>query len=194
MAKPLHDSDPRKRKDFWCSTCKQMHSPSENHPLCATGEPHLHIPFPADLYIDFKGWRFTAPFHCMGCGIVVCPQQWAFSRSCGGCDVSHSHTRRLSVFDRRFFSGPAEVIDIKDPYFLEEERFLDPATADKYPVLNPSKPLIPQTWGCDQSDAIEKLGRPCKCTCLHTVHPVANHAFGCPETSSVSAIYSPGTK
>lgn len=188
MAKPLHDSDPRKRKDFWCTTCKQSHSPSDNHPLCATGELHLHLPFPKDLYIDFKGWRFTAPFHCMGCGVIVCPLQWAFSRSCGGCDVSHSHTRRISVFDRRFFSGPAEPIDIKDTYFFDENQFIDPADAEAYPIKNPPKPFLPpyRGLGCDLPG--------CKCTCLHTVHPVANHAFGCPESAFVPDAYPPGTK
>ena len=27
-------------------------------------------------------------------------------------------------------------------------------------------------------------GKKCPCTCLHTVHPVANHADGCPEKKS----------
>ena len=142
---------------------------------------------PDDLYIDYKGWRFRPPFHCMYCGIEVDPLQWAFSRSCGGCDVSKSHTARLSIFDPRVFAGPHELIDPNDGYFLDADRFLSPADAEKYPVLNPSLtypfPLTSHTLGCDQSDAKIKLKRVCKCTCLHTVHPVMDHFPECPEFS-----------
>lgn len=106
----------------------------------------------ADIYIDFKGWRWTAPFICMGCGIETSPQQWAFSRSCGGCDVSHSHTRRLSVFDRRLFAGPHELIDSKADLFLEPERFIDPAEREKFPVLSPPKPILPVDSGTHYDD------------------------------------------
>jgi hypothetical protein len=100
-----------------------------------------HTVFPADLYIDFKGWRFRPPYHCMRCGVVVDPLQWAFSRSCGPCDCSESHTARLHVFDPRLFAGLHELIDAKDSHFLTEERFLSPADAEKYPVLDPPKPF-----------------------------------------------------
>jgi len=100
----------------------------------------LH-PADTDLYIDYKGWRFRPPFHCMYCGVEVDPLQWAFSRSCAGCDVSESRTARLSIYDPRIFAGPHELIDPHDAYFLNEDRFLSPTDAEKYPVLNPSKPL-----------------------------------------------------
>lgn len=92
-----------------------------------------------DIYIDYKGWRWRAPFHCMYCGVEVSARQWAFSRSCGGCDVSPSHTARLHVVSHHIFAGPHELIDPKDQYFLTEDRFLSPADAEKYPVLNPAK-------------------------------------------------------
>jgi hypothetical protein len=88
-------------------------------------------------FFDYKGWRFTAPFYCMRCGVEVETQQWAFSRSCGGCDVSESHTARLSIFDRRLFSGPHELINPKDSSFLLPDRFLPPEYAKNFPVLNP---------------------------------------------------------
>jgi hypothetical protein len=139
----MHPADPRAEKEYWCSTCKTKHKPSEAHPICPSDDfPHLHAKFPTDLYIDFKGWRFRAPFHCMYCAVEVCPHQWAFSRSCGGCDVSNSHTARLSIFDGRIFSGPRELIDAKDSHFLTEERFLDPKDAEKFPVRNPMKPTF----------------------------------------------------
>jgi len=170
----LHKADPRADKPFWCATCQSAHKPTEDHKLCPTGELHLHAAFPEDLYIDFKGWRFRPPFHCMYCGINVCPLQWAFSRSCGGCDVSQSRTARISIFDRRIFSGPHELIDPKDSHFIEAENFVSPTEADRYPVLNPPKPFFPYLGlGCDKPD--------CVCTCLHTVHPVANHSETCPE-------------
>ena len=138
----------------------------------------------ADLYIDYKGWRWTAPFACMRCGIEVNAEQWAFSRSCGGCDIGKSPTARLSIFDPRLFAGPHELVDPEHSHFLEEDRFLSPDDAEKFPVLDPPIPVhFPpfQHYGCDQTDAVEKLGRACNCTCLHTVHPVANHFSGCPE-------------
>lgn len=179
----LHPADPRADKELWCTACKSSHKPTEEHTICPTGGfPHLHAKLPPDLYIDFKGWRFRPPFHCMYCGIEVCPDQWAFSRSCGSCDVGNSHTARLHVFDRRLFAGPHELVDAHDAYFLDEGRFLSPADAQKYRVLNPRKPLFAERFDrCDQFDALRTIGRTCNCTCIHTVHPVANHAFGCPD-------------
>lgn len=99
----------------------------------------------ADLYIYFKGWNWTAPFVCFYCGVEVSPEQWAFSRSCGGCDVSNSHTARLPVTSYKLFAGPHDLADYSDPYFLEADRFLDPADREKYPVLDPPKtPWLPE--------------------------------------------------
>lgn len=36
----------------------------------------------------------------------------------------------------------------------------------------------------DADSTTAKIGPclyPCSCTCLHTIHPVANHAIGCPQ-------------
>jgi hypothetical protein len=99
-----------------------------------------------DLYFDYKGWRFRPPFHCMYCGIEVSVRQWAFSRSCGGCDVSPSYTARLPFVSYYIFAGPHELIDPNDPYFLEEARFLSPEDAEKHPILNPPAPRIPHEW------------------------------------------------
>ena len=96
-----------------------------------------------DIYIDFKGWRWKAPFACMRCGIEVDPLQWAYSRSCGSCDVGKSHTARLHAFDARLFAGPHELIDRDDQFFLAEDRFLDPAEREKFPVLDPPQQPFP---------------------------------------------------
>lgn len=95
-----------------------------------------------DLYIDYKGWRWRAPFLCMRCGAVVDVLQWAYSRSCGGCDVGSSQTARLPVTSYHIFAGPHELIDAEDPHFLEEDRFLTSESFargldEAYPVLNP---------------------------------------------------------
>lgn len=187
----LHPADPRANQEYWCSTCKERHKPSADHPVCPSSDDHLHAKFPNDLYIDFKGWRFYPPFHCMYCGIEVCPHQWAFSRSCGGCDVSDSHTARLSIFDGRIFAGRRDLIDDNDSHFIPADRFLPPSAAEKFPVRNPPKPwpvptAIFERFECDQNDALDKLGRMCLCTCLHTVHPVENHSLGCPEYREVA--------
>lgn len=96
-----------------------------------------------DLYIDFKGWRFRPPFHCMRCGVEVCPRQWAFSRSCGACDTGNSHTARLHAVDRRLFAGHHELINSKDSHFLTEDRFIPAEAAKDYPVLDPPRPTPP---------------------------------------------------
>lgn len=83
------------------------------------------------LYIDFRGWRFRPPFICMGCGVPVDIQQWAFSRSCGPCDVSHSRTRRVLY---RCFSGPRELIDPNDPLLIPPDKFIDPKNREQYPI------------------------------------------------------------
>jgi hypothetical protein len=143
----LHPADPRADKKYWCSTCKKQHTPTDEHPICPSADfPHLHAKFPADLYIDFKGWRFRPPFHCMYCGIEVCPHQWAFSRSCGPCDTGDSHTARLPVFGGLIFAGKHELIDPNDTYFIEADRFILPADAEKYPVRNPRKLPLEQQF------------------------------------------------
>lgn len=143
MKQEMHDLDPRKGREFWCTTCKRSHEPTEEHPICDAdnGINHLHAKPPKDLFIDFRGWRWTAPFICFYCGIEVCFLQWAFSRSCGGCDVSNSHTARLRF--HQCFAGPHELRDKDDSLFIPEDRMVDPGERDKHPVLNPRREPFP---------------------------------------------------
>jgi len=70
----------------------------------------------------FKGWKFTAPFFCMCCGMSICHVQWAFGRYCGICDTgkcnhpyNHGH--------HHIYAGPHELIDTTEAvkyHFLEE--------------------------------------------------------------------------
>ena len=96
-----------------------------------------------DLYVDYKGWRFRAPFFCMRCGAEVDVLQWAFSRSCGACDCGKSPTARLYITDRRLFAGSHELINPDDSHFLEADRFIPAEDAAKYPVLDPPKIFPP---------------------------------------------------
>lgn len=77
-----------------------------------------------DVYVDFKGWRFRAPFRCMCCGRMISLRQFCFGRACGGCDCGqcrgHRPQRHLA------YSGPRELIDPKDPYFITEDRWRNP--------------------------------------------------------------------
>jgi hypothetical protein len=93
--------------ELWCSTCKTRHLPTEAHPVCRDGiqSPHLHQPFPVDISMEHRGWRFFYPFYCFTCGARVCPHQFAFSRSCGPCNLSESRSRILSPMERRIFAG-----------------------------------------------------------------------------------------
>jgi hypothetical protein len=123
-------------QERWCINCRRPHQPTAEHPLCPLCSA-CHETFPSDLYFDHRGWRFRAPFVCMGCGIEVCPHQWAFSRSCGGCDMSVSKTRRLMF---RAFVGPHEFIGPRDSLCLDESRFVDPAEKAGFPVLYERSP------------------------------------------------------
>jgi len=136
----MHDADPRRNMKFWCIDCKSTHEPTKEHPLCdfSSGSPHLHR-MPADIYFEYRGWRFTPPFFCMACGIEVCWHQWAFSRSCGACDVSNSRTARVAY--RKCFAGPhTKLADHSEKRGdITEDWFLDPAKRFEYPILNPER-------------------------------------------------------
>jgi hypothetical protein len=125
--------------EYYCVECKTEHRPTPEHPLCAFG-PFLHKPQPPDIHFIYRGWKFTPPFICMCCGIEVCFRQWAFSRSCGSCDVSNSRTRRLLY--RQCFAGPHELVDSKAEGFIPADHFIDPADREKYPVMH-HEPRIP---------------------------------------------------
>jgi hypothetical protein len=126
----------------WCGTCHGYHLPTKEHPmhsLCGG----LHAPMPKDIFFDYRGWKFTPPFICMGCGIEVCFRQWAFSRSCGSCDVSQSTTRRLLY--RKCFSGPHVKLSTwsAKESDIEESLFVDPGKRLEYPILPKQVPFTP---------------------------------------------------
>ena len=91
--------------EYWCCTCRTDHHPTSAHPLCPDSPTHLHVPIPPSVFMDHRGWRFFYPFYCFTCARRVCPRQFAFSRSCGGCDVSHSRTAVISPFAKKIFAG-----------------------------------------------------------------------------------------
>lgn len=95
---------------------------------------------PDDVYMDFKGWRFRAPFRCMKCGCLVTARQWAFSRSCGPCDCGSAPT------GRGVFSGPRELVDANAQYFIPAERFesLDAQPIDRAPRFRTGDPPKPK--------------------------------------------------
>jgi len=97
-----------------------------------------HEPFPVGAYFDYKGYRFTPPFHCMYCGVEVCHRQWAFSRSCGGCDVGNSHTAKLRYY--QWTAGPHELIDAKATPILSADHFVPLEKVIKKSPINTLKP------------------------------------------------------
>lgn len=76
----------------------------------------------SDVYVDFKGWRFRAPFRCLCCGSMVSLRQFCFGRCCAPCDVGKCRHRRAPGC----YSGPRELINANDPYFIAEDRWLNP--------------------------------------------------------------------
>lgn len=76
------------------------------------------------LGLYHRGWRFWPPYGCGRCGRRVTAYQFAFSRSCGGCDLGESRTARLHICDPRWFIiGPVQLENPKDsalinPMFL----------------------------------------------------------------------------
>lgn len=130
---------PPKKNDRWCADCRAYHPPTDEHPICRLCSFGIHAPMPPDIYFNYRGWKFTPPFICMGCGIEVCFRQWAFSRSCGACDVSDSKTRRVLYL--QCFAGPHEKLPTwnQEDGDIRQDHFLDPKDAPDYPVLRPSR-------------------------------------------------------
>lgn len=120
----------------WCGSCRGYHQPTKEHPFHALCES-LHERIPADLFFDYRGWKFTAPFICMCCGIEICFRQWAFSRSCGPCDISDSKTHR--VLYGKCFAGPHVKLETwkASDRDIPESHFVDPADRLEYPVMLP---------------------------------------------------------
>lgn len=126
----------------FCGTCRGYHIPTKEHPIHSLCDS-LHAPMPKDIFFDYRGWKFTPPFICMGCGIEICFRQWAFSRSCGSCDVSQSKTRRLLYY--KCFSGPHVKLSTwsAEENDIEEDHFVDPMKRLEYPILPQQKPFTP---------------------------------------------------
>jgi hypothetical protein len=126
----------------YCIDCHKEHLPSLKCAACKFCKGFLHAPMPEGIYFDFRGWRWTPPFICMGCGIEVCYTQWAFSRSCGSCDVRESLTRRLLY--RQCFAGAHEKLPTwnVENYDIPEEHFVDPKTRMMHPVISPPRPPL----------------------------------------------------
>jgi hypothetical protein len=80
-----------------------------------------------DVFVDFKGWRFRAPFRCLCCGIVISVRQFCFGRDCATCDIGNCRHPN-SHCSQGCYSGPRELIDINAKYFISEDRWLNPAT------------------------------------------------------------------
>lgn len=79
-----------------------------------------------DVFVEFKGWRFFAPFRCMCCGVWISISQFCFGRACGACDCG----RCQHPSHRGSFSGPREPVIDRDglKYFIPENHWLNPAT------------------------------------------------------------------
>lgn len=130
----------------YCIDCHKYHKPTATCVPCEFSPGFLHRPMPKEIYFNYRGWKFTPPFICMGCGIEVCHNQWAFSRSCGPCDVSDSITRR--VLYGQCFAGPHEKLPTwdTDNYDISEDHFLDPEDREKFPVMRQQPPIRPKKF------------------------------------------------
>jgi hypothetical protein len=92
-----------------------------------------------DLYVDFKGWRFRAPFRCLCCGQVVSIEQFCYGRYCGICDsgkCQHENKNCLTCY-----SGPRELLETPTDPFIRPDRWLNPATGLEGAGENPNPKL-----------------------------------------------------
>lgn len=84
-----------------------------------------------------RGWRFWPPYACYRCGRRITAFQFAFCRSCGGCDVSNSTTARLDIFDKRWFIlGPVHLEEPKADGLINPE-FLSSALRYQFGTQRP---------------------------------------------------------
>ena len=90
--------------------------------------------------VDFKGWRFLAPFRCVCCGVVISVQQFCFGRSYGPCDMGRCRHSK----SRLFFSGPRMLADAKARCFIEPERWHN---IDALPMPQFAPPQPPPLFG-----------------------------------------------
>jgi len=110
-------------------------------------------PAPPGIYFDFKGWRFTPPFHCMCCGAETCYKQWAYGRSCGTCDTGACQARRLHsrLHEGKVYYGNAVLIN-------EEEASRFGLTPDRMARVGEVAPeeWVHDTWPFLQEKAAEE--------------------------------------
>jgi hypothetical protein len=141
----LWQEEYRNHGERWCGSCRGYHTPTAEHPHHALCDS-LHAPMPDGFHFDYRGWKFTPPFICMACGIEICFRQWAFSRTCGPCDVSDSKTRRLLYL--KCFAGPHEKLPTwksDGPHRnIQERDFIDPAKRLNYPLMRMRTPPTPK--------------------------------------------------
>lgn len=90
-----------------------------------------------------RGYRFFPPFVCGACGDPISVRQFAFSRSCGGCDVNRSTTRRFSPYDHRRFLGGRVVLEDGSDRWRIHPVFIPAAEAKNYPRIAPRVPPRP---------------------------------------------------
>jgi hypothetical protein len=46
----------------------------------------------SDIWVEWKGKKYFAPFLCLCCGKETCARQWAYGRSCATCDTGICQT------------------------------------------------------------------------------------------------------
>ncbi|KKM69718.1 hypothetical protein LCGC14_1448090 [marine sediment metagenome] len=66
-----------------------------------------HEPDNPEWHMDFRGWRFTAPWLCICCGKEICARQWSFGRACGPCDTGSCQSWHERFTPARSHEHPA---------------------------------------------------------------------------------------
>lgn len=77
-----------------------------------------------NVYVDFRGQRFTQPFKCLCCGRVTSLAQWCYGRTCGDCDSGACHT------DPRYRHAPYSRLDGDGHCVDFEGKLLAPLSPD----------------------------------------------------------------
>jgi len=98
----------------------------------------------SEIFVDFKGWRFTPPFRCLCCGREIDVQQFCYGRYCGICDTGKC--RNHNKLTGRCYSGPRESVNPKDEYFIMPERWLNPETGLVGEGEDPFPPPMPNPF------------------------------------------------
>lgn len=102
-----------------------------------------------------RGWRFWPPYACHRCGTPITAHQFAFARSCGGCDLGTSRTSRLRVGDRGWFIlGRVQLENPQDSHIINPE-WIAATTREAYPVVKP-RPSLPRTHPRTRSVSVDE--------------------------------------